>query len=243
MLGRIKTPKIELREKRFSIPKKQLIECGYERLENIYTAYQSYKQQPIQYSDRKTVLIAPSWGDLNIMDTIALPLIERLTPTYDVIVRPHPEYIKRNSRQFKKFKTSILAYESVTLDLDIQSEDSMLKADRLITDYSGIGFEYAFGTERPVLFIDCNKKIRNKNFSDQDSVPLEIRYRPLVSKVVQPSVDEILSGLLSLDAEMGMYLDAIQKLRHETVYNFMTSSNVAFNHILDVLDESKNKTC
>ena len=136
-----------------------------------------------------------------------------------------------------------MAYESVTLDLDIQSEDSMLKADRLITDYSGIGFEYAFGTERPVLFIDCNKKIRNKNFSDQDSVPLEIRYRPLVGKVVQPSVDEILSGLLSLDAEMGMYLDAIQKLRHETVYNFMTSSNVAFNHILDVLDESKNKTC
>ena len=36
------------------------------------------------------MLIAPSWGDLNIMDTIALPLIERLTPTYDVIVRPHP---------------------------------------------------------------------------------------------------------------------------------------------------------
>ena len=40
-VGPYQKHEIELREKRFSIPKKQLIECGYERLESIYTAYQS----------------------------------------------------------------------------------------------------------------------------------------------------------------------------------------------------------
>ena len=39
------------------------------------------------------------------------------------------------------------------------------KADLMISDWSGVAFEFAFGLEKPVIFIDLPKKINNSDFN------------------------------------------------------------------------------
>ncbi len=46
------------------------------------------------------------------------------------------------------------------------TDDSLLRADVLICDISGIALEYVFGTERPVLFLDVPLKIHNPRFKE-----------------------------------------------------------------------------
>ena len=44
--------------------------------------------------------------------------------------------------------------EHIEIQTDFTSNNPIMEADMLITDWSGISFEYAFTTYRPILFID-----------------------------------------------------------------------------------------
>ena len=53
--------------------------------------------------------------------------------------------------------------------------EKMLESEFLITDWSGIGMEFSFITERPVIFINTEKKINNLKFNDINAIPLKNR--------------------------------------------------------------------
>ena len=92
-------------------------------------------------------------------------LLDALEKTdYRVIVRPHPEFLKRRSSLAKTLKERVTQTRNFVWEDCLLSENNLYEADILITDRSGIAFEYAFGTERPVLFIDTPLKEHNKNW-------------------------------------------------------------------------------
>ena len=47
----------------------------------------------------------------------------------------------------------------------------------MITDWSGIAFEYAFALLKPILFIDVPPKVRNPDYHEVSSPPLEVALR------------------------------------------------------------------
>ena len=46
----------------------------------------------------------------------------------------------------------------------IESIQNYFDNDILISDWSGSAFEFAFGTLRPVIFLDLPKKINNESY-------------------------------------------------------------------------------
>ena len=54
----------------------------------------------------------------------------------------------------------------------------------MISDWSGISFEYAFTFERQVIFIDVPKKELNPNSSDISLEPIEISARKKIGHVI-----------------------------------------------------------
>ena len=48
--------------------------------------------------------------------------------------------------------TDIAAFD---IEIIFSSNETVYSADVLISDWSGIAFEYAFATQKPVLFIGC----------------------------------------------------------------------------------------
>ena len=133
------------------------------------------------------VLVAPSWGNNNVLELCGERLIELLLENgYDVIIRPHPEIIRRNPKLIDMLDAKFGNNQAVTLERSVSSFDSLLLADILICDSSGVALEYAFGTSRPVLFLDVPYMVRNKNYEELGLEVVELSLREEIGVVIPP---------------------------------------------------------
>lgn len=167
-------------EKVYSTKEKTLVEFGYPLIENLIDSYESQEKTE---RTKKQILIAPSWQEDNLLDSCIRPLIDSVYgDEYKIIVRPHPEYMKRY-----KQKMDILVNEykdktgdNLVFELDFSSNSSVYSSDILVTDWSGIGIEFAFATAKPVIYINTKMKMENPNYTKIDIVPQEIRLRDVL---------------------------------------------------------------
>lgn len=122
------------------------------------------------------------------------------------------------------------------MEKSVAGDDSLLKADVLISDCSGIFFEYAFGTERPVLFIDVPPKVKNPRFREVGMEPLELVLRPKVGVIVSPdNIHSIPKVLEELIARKDSFRKNIIELRNKHVFAFGESSKIGAQYILNLL--------
>src|SRR3989338_831077 len=199
------------------LKQKNLVEAGYYRLERVYQAFRKYS--PAQNSTKKgIVLIAPSWGDRNILESLGERLIQKLLDEgFEVIVRPHPETIRRSPALIAALSAKFDENSKFALEKSVATDDSLLKADVLICDCSGVALEYALGTERPVLFIKAPLKIRNKRFNETGIPPLEVALRSEIGVLVSPEmVDSIPQAISDLIEKRISYQKRLAKLREQT---------------------------
>ena len=90
----------------------------------------------------------------------------------------------RNPQVINLLETKFGSNPDFTLERSIATDDSLLKSDVLICDCSGVALEYAFGTERPVLFLDVPYKIQNEKYEELDMQPLEVAMRAKVGVII-----------------------------------------------------------
>jgi YidC/Oxa1 family membrane protein insertase len=219
------------------LSQKQLVEGGYYRLERIYGKYKKYLQTSSSEKNRTTVLIAPSWGKGNVIESFGDELVAMLLDkNFNVIVRPHPETVKRNPEQLNAIEKKYGDNSALTIERSVATDDSLLKSDVLICDCSGIALEYAFGTERPVLFLDVPRKIRNENYQELGLEPIELSLRSELGILVSPEdVATVPDKIQILISEKKRYIEQISLLRKKYVYGFGRSSQIGAEHILDLI--------
>ena len=70
------------------------------------------------------------------------------------------------------------------LDTNTSSFEQLFSSYALITDWWGIGYEYAFVCERPVIYVDVPKKAHNKEYEKIQLIPFEISIRDKIGEVV-----------------------------------------------------------
>lgn len=233
--GQHQVQEIRRYEELKNLKQKKLVEAGYYRLERIYADYKKrlFLSQP---KSKKIVLIAPSWGDKNIFEFCGEELVNLLLRAgYTVIARPHPETIKRSPKLINQLELKFSNNTEFTLERSVAGDDSLLKADVLISDWSGIFLEYAFGTERPVLFIDVPPKVKNPRFKEIGIEPLELTLRPKVGVIISPdnlhSIPEVLEQLIN---RKDHFRDTIIELRNKYVFSFGQSSKIGAQYIMNL---------
>jgi len=231
---------IRRREGLNSLPPKRLVEAGYYRLERVYEKYKNYPSDKLSSSTKGTILIAPSWGDANVLESCGQRLVGLLLNAgYEVIVRPHPETVRRSPDLVSGFASEFGENPAFTLETSVATDDSMLKADILICDCSGIALEYAFGTERPVLFLDVPLKIRNPEYEELGIEPLEFSLRTKIGVIASSEDLEAIPQVISdLRAKSASYRQSIAELREQNVYAFGRSSEIGAQCIVDALTET-----
>lgn len=227
---------IRKHEKINGLSPKKLVEAGYYRLERIYEAYQKYSSKKSSTVKAGIILIAPSWGSANVLELCGETLVDTLLKAnYDVIVRPHPETVRRSPGLMAMFVSRFGNNPFFTLETSVATDDSLLQADVLICDCSGVAFEYAFGTERPVLFMDTPLKIKNQRFKELGIEPLEISLRSKIGKIISPeeiqNVPKIISELMS---NRETYKERLSHLRRQHVYAFGCSAVIGARYIIEL---------
>ena len=227
---------IELREKNKDLKAKNLIPYGYPRIEKLIQLSSKPK------NEKKVILLAPTWGEQSIINLMGMEICSIiLNQGYSLILRPHHETIKRSPQLIDEIENKYSHLETFRLVREMGDSESLLQSDLLICDWSGTAIEYAFGLEKPVIFIDIPPRVRNPNWREIQSEPLEMSIREKVGRVICPSkLDELPSSISQLLNEDQVSSSLIKSLREEFIYNLSDSEIIGREEIKKLLKTLKN---
>jgi hypothetical protein len=117
--------------------------------------------------DIKTVLVAPSWGQNGILRRYGMDILEPLArSSYRLVIRPHPQSVISEKETVEKLQAALSRYENVSWNFDRENLSALSRADILISDFSGVIFDYVFLFGRPVLYPRFEFDIRPYDASD-----------------------------------------------------------------------------
>lgn len=200
--GNYQVEELRATEALYSLPPKQLVSYGYPLINSIKAKVRNTGSGG---RSTKTILIAPSWFPGCIFDTCIKELCQSLSPSsWHIIVRSHPEYEKRRKNDFKQLRHLINQYPNMSIDTEPDVTTRLFDTDFLITDRSGIAFEFALGIGRPVLFIDTDLKEMNKEWRKLGIEPIENSMRNQLGISLLPNeVDQVRKKIAALESDQG----------------------------------------
>ena len=232
-------------ERVYGLREKKLVEFGYPLADKLIEAGKQERENHVSKA-RKDILIAPSWQEDNLLDSCIDELIESLyCDAYHLIIRPHPEYVKRYGARLQALteKYAHLVGDGLSFELDFTVNRSIYAADMLITDWSGIALEYCFATLRPAIFINTKIKCMNPNWEKIDCVPVEISLRDVVGiSVDKERVSECRVIAADLFDRAEEYEAKIAKVLDEHIYNQGKAGEVGANYLLSSIIEKRKKS-
>lgn len=224
------------------LPEKRLVEYGYDLLDEQISSYEvSDKPQ----GERPAILLAPSWQHDNMLDTCIDDMLDQLTGKgYRIILRPHPEYLKRYKARWDKLVTRYdhLGEDELLFDTDFGGNESIFDADVLVTDWSSIFCEFSFTTLKPTIFIDTPMKVGNPNWESLEMEPTDISLRNEIGISLDPrdlsGFGDAVSRMLS---ESDEWSDRIERIRDGFIFNIGSSAPVAGAYLLDAVLRAQDR--
>ena len=146
-----------LEEQRHTV-KKQLVTVGCSYLD-------VYKEKmgtiPKEENHSFTVLVSPSWGPSAILSRFGESLLDPLVRSnFQIIVRPHPQSQKSETMILEKLMKKYEGTSNLTWNFERDNIYSLAKSDIMISDFSGIIYDYALLFDKPVMYVNQGFDLR-----------------------------------------------------------------------------------
>jgi len=231
---------IKKTENQYGLKPKKLIEYGFGRLDTLL----GKKQNSVKVkNNKKLILVTPSYGEGNLLEKCGIELISLLIENgYQVFLRPHFRILRDSPELINSIKNEFLDSPNFILHEGIIPFEQFQNSTCLISDWSGISFEYAFIHEKPIIFIDIPKKNFNPDAKKFLGLPIEIATREKIGKVVSPNdIKEIPEILEKFVDEQKKYQEQIIEIRKNLVFNLGNSASIGVKNILDILEIDENE--
>jgi len=229
---------LQKRESIANLPARELFEFGHPRLENLMA--ESASQSPVKDDrGRPVALIAPTWGDDSIFNTCGDELTGLLLDAgYHVIVRPHYQTLALTPDVIEQLKAKYKDQPHFEYQDRMGESDTLFRSDILISDWSAMAIEYALALEKPVLFVDLPRRIRNPDWQDIGIEPLEASFRELAGDIVSPQKLAEAPGKIShLLESRKEFQQTMQSIRPRMVFNIGNSIKLGAREIARLADE------
>jgi CDP-glycerol glycerophosphotransferase (TagB/SpsB family) len=231
------------RESMQGMQARNLFEYGHPRLENLLVVAKSFQLGSTRADSvawtAPVVLIAPTWGEQSIFNTCGDELIGLLLDAgYHVIVRPHYQTIQMTPEVVDKIKVKYGDHDNFEYQDRMGESDTLFRSDILISDWSAMAIEYALGLEKPVLFVDLPRRIRNPDWQALGIEPQEASFRGLAGDIVSPEqLDEAPDKIARLLENQQDFRQTMEKLRSQMVFNIGSSIELGAREIARLADE------
>ena len=145
-------------EKQRNLPQKELITVGCPYLDTLNEKLKSIKNEDIH---NFTVLVSPSWGPSSLLTKYGEKLIDPLLKTnWNIIIRPHPQSKKSEPEILNHLEEKYKNNKNISWDYERDNIYSMKKSDIMISDFSGIIYDYTFLCDKPVIYVNANLDLR-----------------------------------------------------------------------------------
>ncbi len=136
------------------LPKKDLYIAGLIYMDELKARLESAPPLPCHET---TVLLAPSWGKSAIFSRFGGQIIDRLLQTgYHIIVRPHPQSYTSDKTLLDAVMAQYPASEQLEWNRDNDNFDVLRRSDILISDFSGVIFDFSLVFDKPIIYADTS---------------------------------------------------------------------------------------
>jgi len=118
-----------------------------------------------------TVLVAPSWGENSILNKYGVKFLDKLAESgFRVVIRPHPQSLKVDKKLIENLEARYKNNNNISWNYDVENLHVLSSADIMISDFSGVIFDYVFLFNRPVIYInyEFNKEIYDLSDLDEE---------------------------------------------------------------------------
>lgn len=153
-------------EKQRDIKSKELVTVGCPYLDTLNDKIQSIQKEE---NHNFTVLVSPSWGKSSLLTKYGEKLLDPLVKTnWNIIIRPHPQSKKSEPEVLKNLEERYKDNKNISWDYERDNIYSMKKSDIMISDFSGIIYDYTFLCDKPVIYVNANLDLRPYDAYDID---------------------------------------------------------------------------
>ena len=193
---------------------------------------------PKNESKNPVVLVAPTWKEYSIINRFGTDFFDALlnNSNYNIILRPHPQSYVSFPKVISDIEKKFVDEARFSIDNNRLGTESMAKADLMISDLSGVIWDFAFLYSKPVLLLKTNfDDILGFEGSELNYEMWEVKERKRLGKIFDENdvsnISDIVNNLISNPPEM-----QLSDLKHESVFNFGKAGEVAADQIITIVD-------
>ena len=196
------------------------------------------KRLPQKQDECLIVLYAPAWGERSSVVKYGTAVIDRLAEAgIRVIFRPHPQMYVSDKETIALVEEKIKNNPLIELDRNRTAAASMARSHAMVTDISGVIFDYALLFEKPIFLVNAEYNLGGYDVIDIDGGKVwDVDKSKEITRIIKPEEIQNLASIVK--SEMGnsdAYRDKIRKIKDEEIYNFGRAGEAAAAQLVEML--------
>ena len=202
--GNSQIPKTRELETLRHIPEREIVITGSTYLDELKKRQQELLADADTARDGKVILLAPSWGASSILNKYGADFIEALVSTgYRIIIRPHPQSKTADPQLLEDLQKRFPDSDMLEWNYDNDNFRVLSMADLLISDFSGVIFDFSFIFDRPIIYADTEYDTSPYDASWIEEEPWLLHTLPRLGKKLDEkdfgNMKEIIDDVLTND--------------------------------------------
>lgn len=147
----------QVRDTRFleelrQLPQKEIVKIGIPYMDEMVRRLEESGEVA---EHERTILLAPSWGPSSILNKYGSTIMDVLLETgYHIIVRPHPQSFTSEKDMIEKLMKKYPESARLEWNRDNDNFEVLRRSDLLISDFSGVIFDFSLVYDKPVICAD-----------------------------------------------------------------------------------------
>ena len=226
-------------EKLRSLPEKELIQIGIPYMDEMAKRLNESGPAP---EHPLTVLLAPSWGPSALFSVYGGKIIDVLLKTgYHIIVRPHPQSFISEKEMIDKLMSKYPESENLEWNRDNDNFEVLRRADILISDFSGVIFDFTLVYDKPVIYTNPNFDLGPYDAWWLDTPLWTLSALPRLGKELTDENMESLKELIDSCLTDPRYENGRKEVKEETWCNFGDGASRAADYLIKKEEELSKK--
>ena len=220
------------------LPAKELTKVGIPYMDEM--AKRLENADPIPAHER-TVLLAPSWGPSAIFSVYGGKIIEKLLQTgYHVIIRPHPQSYTSEKEMLEKLMQAYPESDQLEWNRDNDNFDVLNRSDILISDFSGVVFEFSLIYDKPVIYTDPKMDLSVYDAWWLDQTTWTVTALPRLGEELHAENMDELKVLIDRCLTDPRYAEGRRQVKEETWANSGNGAAATADYLIAKLNELSN---
>lgn len=233
--GEYQTDTVRQLEKIRDLPAKDIELVGIPYMDDMLDRL---NKSPSTDNEVKNILLAPSWGKSSVFSRYGGKIIDELLKTgYHIIIRPHPQSFTSEKDMLEGLMEKYPESDTIEWNKDSDNFDVLKRADLLISDFSGVIFDFALVYDKPVIYTDTKFDKSPYDAWWLDDELWTIKALPRLGEKLDDNNLNSLKELIDHCIEDESYSDNRKELRNETWANVGEGAKHTVDFVLNKYNE------